>query len=385
MKKLTHKNSFNRKLSQRMMDASFKGKVFITVGTRQVGKTTLARQLLDVHLAGKKIIEFNCDNPSDRERLENKDISYLKKLVGQSDVIFIDEAQKVKTIGQTLKLMADYFGQEKQIIATGSSGFNLLNHTQEPLTGRKRVFRLHPLSLEEVYEEYGLIAMEDDLETNMIYGMYPEVVTSKNFDDKKTVLRELISSYLYIDILEFQQLKSPDKLDYLLRALALQVGSEVSYNELAQLIGIDKNTVERYIDLLEKNFVIFRLHPYFTNKRKEISKSKKIYFYDTGLRNAIINNFNPLSYRQDVGAIWENFMIAERIKYMGIHNIEGKTYFWRDYQSGEIDWIEETSSQLQGYEFKWRKNKVKAPKAWMRKEKATFQVINKDNFFDWVF
>lgn len=190
---------------------------------------------------------------------------------------------------------------------------------------------------------------------------------------------------MYKDIYEFQQLKSPDVLFNLLKALSLQVGSEVSYHELGNMLGIDKNTVERYVDLLEKNFVIFRLPPFFTNKRKEISKSKKIYFYDTGIRNALINNFNPLDSRQDIGAIWENFVIAERIKFRNIHHIYRKAYFWRGYQSGEIDLVEELPDKTLGFEIKWKKEKVKPPAEWIKKENVSFELINKNNFFESVY
>lgn len=376
---------FKRKIIEQFYKNSFKGKVFILAGTRQVGKTTAIEQLLNTYFKNKKIQNFNCDNPLDRENLSNRDLQYLQRLMGDSDIIFIDEAQKVENIGQTLKLLIDYYKSKKQIIVTGSSSFNLLSNVQEPLTGRKRVYQMHPLSLQEIFGDNDLLNLQKELETLLIYGMYPEVVSVKSFDEKREILTELVSSYLYKDIYEFQQLKSPDVLYNLLKALALQVGSEVSYHELGNMLGIDKNTVERYVDLLEKNFVIFRLPPFFTNKRKEISKSKKIFFYDIGIRNALINNYNTLDTRQDLGAIWENFIIAERIKFRNIHKINRKAYFWRDYQSGEIDLVEELPDKLLGFEIKWKKQKVKAPAAWKKKENTTFELINKDNFFEWVY
>jgi uncharacterized protein len=376
---------FSRKIHIKFTQNSFKGKVFIITGTRQVGKTTAIEQYLSSLSKKYKVVSFNCDNPSDRENLTGKDLQFLIRLVGDADIIFIDEAQKVTSIGQTLKLLVDHFKDKKQIIATGSSSFNLLNNTQEPLTGRKRVYYLFPLSLEEIYGKSGLINIKRDLDTLLVYGMYPEVVTASSFDEKQKILIELVSSYLYKDIYEFQQLKSPDVLHKLLKALALQVGSEVSYNELGNLLGIDKNTVERYVDLLEKNFVIFRLSPYFTNKRKEISKSKKIYFFDVGVRNALINNFNTLDSRADIGQLWENFIIAERYKFRNNNDIRLQQYFWRDYQSGEIDLVEETPDTTIGFEIKWRKTKAKAPAAWSKKENTQFEVIHQDNFFEWVY
>lgn len=376
---------FNRKIVGQFYKNSFKGKVFILVGTRQVGKTTAVEQLLNRYFKNKQILKFNCDNPLDRDNLTNKDLQYLQRLVGDADIIFIDEAQKVKSIGETLKLLVDYYKKEKQIIVTGSSSFNLLSDVQEPLTGRKRVYQMHPLSLQEIFGDNNLLNLQKELETLLIYGMYPEVVSENSFEEKREVLTELVSSYLYKDIYEFQQLKSPDVLFNMLKALSLQVGSEVSYHELGNMLGIDKNTVERYVDLLEKNFVVFRLPPFFTNKRKEISKSKKIYFYDTGIRNALINNFNPLDSRQDIGAIWENFVIAERIKFRNIHNITRKAYFWRDYQSGEIDLVEELPDKIVGFEIKWKKEKVKPPAAWIKKENVSFELINKNSFFEWVY
>ena len=376
---------FQRKIVDRLYANSFKGKVFILAGTRQVGKTTAVEQLLERYHPQKNIQKFNCDNPLDRENLANKDLQYLQRLVGAADIIFIDEAQKVKNIGQTLKLLIDYYKDTKQIIATGSSSFNLLSDVQEPLTGRKRVYQMHPLSLQEIFGDNNLMLLQKNIETILVYGMYPEVASQDSFDEKKEILQELVSSYLYKDIYEFQQLKSPDLLHNLLKALALQVGSEVSYHELGNMLGVDKNTVERYVDLLEKNFVIFRLPPFFTNKRKEISKSKKIFFYDNGVRNALINNFNSLDSRIDMGALWENFVIAERIKFRNLHKIEKRAYFWRDYQSGEIDLVEETPTEITGFEIKWKKQKVKAPAAWSKKENTTFHVINKDNFFEWVY
>jgi len=342
-----------RRILQQIIDKKFfKGKIIIIVGARQTGKTTLCLEILK-RFSQKEVCSFNCDNPTDREQLANKDLEFLKQLIGRAKLIFIDEAQKVENIGETLKLLVDFYKKEKQIIVTGSSSLNLLDNTQEPLTGRKYVYQLFPLSLEEIYPDANYLKIIKELESLMIFGSYPEVVSQTSFEEKKELLRELSSSYIYKDILGFQDIKGPDVLVRLLKALALQIGSQVSYNELASIVGIDKKTVERYIQLLEKNFVIFRLKPFTKNRRREISKLKKIYFYDNGIRNALINNFNFLDSRKDVGALWENFMIVERMKFRFYHNIDADQYFWRTYDGNEIDLIEEESGKLRGYEFKW--------------------------------
>lgn len=358
---------YARLLSSQLEKKWFSGKVIIVTGARQVGKTTLINAFIEEKGLSDKRLFFNCDNPSDRSFLSQKDIENLIGLIGDAKIIFIDEGQKVSSIGQTLKLLVDYYGKEKQIIVSGSSSINLLSQTQEALTGRKWVFHLYPLSLEEVYPDKNMLLLSKELEEKMIFGMYPEVITLKDRDDKIDLLEELCSSYLYKDIFEFQQIKNPDILYQLLKALALQIGSEVSNQELAQLLGIDKNTVERYIDLLEKNFVIFRLRPFFKNKRKEISKKKKIFFYDTGIRNTIISDYRPLDSRTDKGSLWENFIIAERMKFRHYHRIRCQAHFWRTLQRQEVDLIEECEGGIHAYEIKWNPKKaVKIPVGWKK-------------------
>ena len=359
----------------------FKGKIIIIVGARQIGKTTLSLELTK-EFSKKDVRLFNCDNPSDREQLANKDLEFLKQLIGKTKLIFVDEAQKVENIGETLKLLVDFYKKKKQIIVTGSSSLNLLDNTQEPLTGRKYVYQLFPLSLQEIYPDKNYLKIIKELESLIIFGSYPEVVSQPSFEEKKELLQELSSSYIYKDILGFQDIKSPDVLVKLLKALALQIGSEVSYNELSNTINIDKKTIERYVQLLEKNFVVFRLKPFTKNKRREISKLRKIYFYDVGIRNAVINNFNFLDSRKDVGSLWENFMIAERMKFRFYNKIDAEQYFWRTYDGNEIDLIEEKSSELNGYEFKWNPQKV------LRKQNFDWldssQVITKKNLDPFV-
>lgn len=366
---------YKRLLKDQVEQKFFLGKVIIVTGARQVGKTTLSGEILESY-PKEQIRFFNCDNPTDRELLGNKDLEFLKQLIGNARIVVIDEGQKVENIGQTLKLVVDCYKEEKQILVTGSSSINLLSNTQEALTGRKYVFTLYPLSLEEIYPDKNQLTIFKELESLLIFGAYPDIIKQKSFDEKIGLLQELRASYLYKDILEFQQIKDSDTLTKLLKALALQIGSEVSYNELSNLVGIDKKTVENYIDLLEKSYVVFRLSPYTKNKRREISKLRKIYFYDLGIRNAIINNFNFLANRNDAGALWENFMIIERLKYRTYHNVHANQYFWRTYDGSEVDLVEEREGKLFGYEFKWgTQRKTRVPKKWLEYLESSFERI----------
>lgn len=369
---------YPRLLQRTIQHNWFKGKAIILAGARQTGKTTLAKQLVqDLGLTSQTRF-FNCDNPTDRELLNNQDIEFLTQLIGKAKVIVIDEGQKVSTIGQTTKLLVDYYATKVQIVVTGSSSFHLLRGTEEALTGRKFVYPLFPLSLEEITQSTDALTITKQLDQWLIYGLYPDVVQQTSFADKKEVLRNLTSSYLYKDIFEFYQIKHPDVLVQLLKALALQIGAEVSTTELASLIGIDKKTVERYLNLLEQCFIIFRLLPYHLNKRREITKLKKVFFYDIGIRNAIINNFNFFSDRNDVGALWENFLIVERLKYQAYHGIASSNYFWRTYDGSEVDWVEERDGKVWGYEFKWNANKsVQIPLAWKNNPAVSYQVVSK--------
>ncbi len=281
--------------------------------------------------------------------------------------------------------MVDHFKKTKQVIITGSSSFNLLDKTQESLAGRKIVYHLYPLSLEEIYPQKDVLQLQKELENYLIFGNYPEIVSQETFTEKIELLRELTSSYLYQDILEFQQLKNSAVLLNLLKALAFQIGQEVSYAELANLLGVDKNTVERYVDLLEKNYILFRLPPYARNKRREISKLRKIYFCDLGIRNALINNFNFLAQRDDVGALWENFIICERLKFQAYHRIYADNYFWRTYDGAEVDFIEEREGKLFGFEFTWSGNKRKRnPQKWQQYPNSSWQVVTKNDLDDFV-
>lgn len=367
-------NYIKREIEAGFLADLFQGKVIILTGPRQVGKTTFIKEMLKDKSG---VVSFNGDNPTDRANLENKDLSSLIQLAGKSNIIFIDEAQKIFKIGDTLKLLVDHFGKSMQIIATGSSSLNLLSNTEEPLTGRKFVYEMFGFSVREINPELSDLELEKQIPQLLIYGSYPGVYL-EDVSKKERLLLEISESYLYKDILELEQVKNPATLSKLLTALGLQIGSDVSLAGLADITGLDVKTVERYIDLLEKNYVIFRLPPYYTNQRKTLSKQNKIYFYDLGIRNALINNFNALEMRNDIGELWENFLILERLKYRNFKNIHANQYFWRTYDGAEIDLVEQIADNLNGYEFKWKKERT-SPQGWLDYPNASFKLINKNN------
>jgi len=358
----------------------FRGKVLILIGSRQVGKTTLISEI-SKNFTQEDVLFVNCDESDVRAILENSSSTLLKAFIGSKKLFIIDEAQRVKGIGLTLKLIADTL-KDVQVIATGSSAFDLRNELEEPLTGRKIVIELFPISTQEMVNHTSYLEEKRMLEQRMIYGMYPEIIN--NPTDAKKLLKELSDSYLFKDILSYKDIRQPDALRKLLTALSLQVGSEVSYNEIGNLISLDKETVERYIDLLEKSFVVFRLTSLSRNGRNELKKSRKIYFYDNGVRNAVINNFNPLSLRADVGDLWENFMISERRKTLHYNQIFANTYFWRTHTQQEIDYIEEREGKLFTYEFKWSEKKnAKLPKLFAELyPENEFALINSKNYLE---
>ncbi len=367
-----------RKIGQLIKNDFNKGKAIVLMGARQVGKTTLFAHLMD----GNEALVLNCDNYDDRADLENKTTTELRNLVGNHKLVVIDEAQRVKNIGLTLKMLVD-LKMPVQILATGSSSLTLANEINEPATGRLIEYHLYPLSLDELATHTSQREENRLLEQRMIYGLYPEVVT--NPDDARRILTNLANNYLYRDLLEYRGVKKPEVLQKLVRALALQVGSEVSYNEMANLIGVDKATVESYIDLLEKCYVVFRLPAYSRNLRTEIKRGRKIYFYDNGIRNALIGNFSPLEMRNDVGLLWENLMISERMKYNAYNQRYAQMYFWRTMQQQEVDLVEEQDGRLAAFEFKWRKPNARLPKAFVDTYPDTpFQVVTPDNYREFV-
>jgi hypothetical protein len=354
------------------------GKAIVLIGPRQVGKSTLIKDILEQ----KDFLFFDGDDFSVQQQLSEPNTSYLKRLIGDKKIVFIDEAQRIKNIGITSKIIIDQF-KDVQLILSGSSAFELNNEINEPLTGRKWEYNMYPISFQELEKTIGFSEISKQLEDRIIYGMYPDVL---NYTGKeKEVLENLINSYLYKDILMLSGIKKADSLQKLTQALSLQIGNEVSYNELSQLIGVNKETISSYIDLLEKVYVLFRVNPFSRNIRNEIKTNRKIYFYDTGLRNALISNFNSLALRQDKGALWENFLISERIKYLKYNKIYAKTYFWRTAQQQEIDWIEEIDGKITAYEFKWKsKKKVKFPQKFIAAYHPEVKVIDIDNYYEFI-
>lgn len=371
----------HRLLEEVVSQKLFKGKAIIITGPRQSGKTTLLRKLqrnTDIPIKW-----FNGDEADIRVLLSNTTSTQLKSLIGNHKLVVIDEAQRIENIGLTIKLLTDNY-PEIQVIASGSSSFELANKINEPLTGRKWEYHLFPFSFAELVNHFGNPEELRMLENRMIFGMYPEVVTSE--DDKRNLLNQLSDSYLYKDILTWGNIKKPDRLENLVRSLAFQIGSEVSYHELGNTTGLDNETVEKYISFLEKAFIIFRLGTLSRNLRNELKKSRKIYFYDLGIRNSIINNFNSLEFRNDVGALWENFLIAERIKHTHYNNFYSNRYFWRTHQQQEIDYIEERDGRLYAYEFKWtRRAKRKIPAAFTRAyPDSVTEFIDNENFMSFL-
>ena len=346
------------KIEQRL----FKGKAILIFGPRQSGKSTLVESVL----AGKDHLYLNGDDADVREILTNTTATKLRLQVGNIKILFIDEAQRIPNIGLTLKLFTDQL-KDVQVIATGSSAFELSSQVNEPLTGRKYEFMLYPLSFAEMVQQNGLIHEKRLLEHRLTYGGYPEIVMKTG--EEEELLKLLAGSYLYKDLLMLEQIKKPLLLEKLLKALALQVGSEISYHEIGQTIGSDSKTVDKYIDLLEKAYVVFRLPALNRNVRNEIKKGKKVYFYDNGIRNAIINNFKPIQSRTDVDALWENYVISERMKFLHYKGASVNSYFWRTTQQQEIDLVEEQADELFAYEFKWNK-----------KEKVRFSQTFTDNY-----
>lgn len=373
---------YKRDLQSVIQERCFQGKAIILLGARQVGKTTLLKKIIqEQHV---EALYLNCDEPQTVAALTNCNLKELQMIVGANKFVVIDEAQKVDNIGLTLKLIVDNM-PDVQVIATGSSAFELRNCLNEPLTGRKYEYQMFPISSKEIYQSSGYLDLKGLLETRLIYGSYPDILNHAN--DARELLRMLTDSYLYKDILATDNLRKPDVLDKLLRALAFQVGSEVSYNELAQTVGTDSKTVERYIELLEKCYIIFRLHGLSRNLRNELKKAKKIYFYDNGVRNAVIQQFAPLELRNDAGALWENFFISERVKRNHYQQDYCNTFFWRTKSQLEIDYIEEQNGQMTVFEMKWNPKKANTsiPEAFLKAyDVKETVIITPDNYLDYL-
>jgi predicted AAA+ superfamily ATPase len=374
-------NKIPRFVESSIEESLFKGKLVIIYGARQVGKTTLAKKILEKY--GSKGKYFNCELLPVQEALAIKDAGKLKAFLGDSKLVVLDEAQNIPDVGKILKIMVDTY-PKLQIIATGSSSFDLAQKISEPMTGRTFTYLLYPVSVRELWKQKDLFFVESKLENLLRFGGYPEIIDLEEVSAKQR-LSEITSDYLYKDILIFEGIKKSSLIKNLLRLLALQLGQEVSYNELAMKLGINRLTVQKYIDILEQCFVVFRLEAFSRNLRKEISKSIKIYFYDLGIRNSIIENYNRLDVRTDVGALWENFCIVERMKNNAADSNFVNAYFWRTYDQKEVDYVEEAGGKITGYEFKWNgQKKYKAPKDFTREYEAEVKKIDKDNYWEFL-
>lgn len=369
-----------RQLENNIKDKLFKGKAILLIGARQVGKTTLLKKVFE---NAEDVLWLNGDDLEVRLYFNNITVEKYRSLIGKAKIVIIDEAQRIENIGLKAKLITDNFSGI-QLVLTGSSSFELANKINEPLTGRKWEYQLYPMSFKEMADANGLFQEIKKLPIRLVYGSYPDVIN--NPGNERDILKQLTNSYLYKDIFEWERIKKPDMLVKLMQALAFQVGSEVSLNELSGLIGIDKGTVEKYITLLEQTQVIFRLPSLSRNLRNELKMSKKIYFYDNGIRNALINNFSDIELRNDIGILWENWMISELKKKNHYQSNNCNSYFWRTTQQQEIDYIEESDGKMTAYEFKWNPSKnAKVSKTFLQSYSvAEVKTINRENYFEFL-
>ncbi|WPR74002.1 ATP-binding protein [Algoriphagus sp. NG3] len=369
---------FNRIHFHNLSDQLENKKVILLIGPRQVGKTTLIYDLLE----GRNYLFLDGDDPTTRRLLDTPNTMQIKSIVGDYKYVFIDEAQRIQNIRITAKIIHDQM-PEVHLILSGSSSFELSGLTQEPLTGRKITFHLYPISWKEFEQTIGYVAAEQDLPNRLVYGFYPEIVT--NISDQETLLHELTESYLYKDVLALGIIKKQDVIFRLLQLLAFQMGSEVSYNELSRSLQVDVKTVISYIELLEQTYVIYRLGTFSRNLRKEIKMNKKIYFYDNGVRNALIKNLQPLPLRNDIGALWENFLMAERLKYLEYSGMRVNSYFWRTKNKQELDYLEEKNGELKAFEFKWNPDaKFSIPSAFAETYSSEHKLIHRENFREFI-
>ena len=371
-----------RELSELILKKLQPNKVVILYGAGRVGKTMLVKEILAN--VNEPILRLNGDDINVHDKLSIRSIENYKQILGTYKLLYIDEAQKIPEIGLKLKLMIDEI-EGLRIIISGSSSFDIHKNDGEPLTGRKYTFTLYTLSENEYTQIENNINKMDKVRERLIFGNYPELLHLPDRQDKVDYLNEMISSYLLKDILVYEHIKNSQKIFNLLRLIAFQIGGEVSLQELGIQLGISKNTVEKYLDLLSKVFILHKVEGFSRNLRKEITKNSRWYFLDNGIRNAVIANFNPLQARNDIGALWENYMISERLKYQEYRRISSNNYFWRTYEQQEIDWVEERDGSLFGYEFKWKEEKVKIPTQWKSAyPDASFELININNFTEWL-
>lgn len=360
----------------------FKGKAIILEGPRRIGKSTLFGKILSSKYKKKKIVKFNCDNPIERELLENKNLAQLEGVIGRAEIVLFDEGQKVESIRNTLNVLVDHFKDKKQFILLKSSSFIDTNNEDDKVNWTQS---LYPLSLTELYPSKQSKRIESDIEDHLLFGMYPKIKSVKSREDKIELLQELYSNYLFKDIFEYQTMRKPALLTSLLKALALQIGKEVSYNDLAQNLDVDKNTIERYVDLLEKNFIIIKLKPFCKNPKKEISKLRKIYFVDLGIRNMVINDFRSFQDRTDLEQVWENFIFIERLKANSYTSKNPVYWFWREYQSRPVNLVEELDDTLSGFEFKWKSKRSKSPSGWSAYENSSFETITLSEIKEFIY
>ena len=371
----------DRQLMTTLQKRLFKGKAIMLIGARQTGKTTLLKALIN---NSDGTLWFNADEMETRQIFDNNiTTTKLRSLIGNNKIVVMDEAQRIENVGLKMKLITDNF-QGVQLLITGSSSFELSNKINEPLTGRKWEYMLFPLSYHELSRHFGDFEAQKQLPIRLVFGNYPDVVC--NPGEERAILNELTNSYLYKDILEWEHIKHPDKLVRLMQALAYQIGSEISYNELSQLIQLDRTTVEKYINLLEQTQVIFRLGSFSRNLRNELKSSRKIYFYDNGIRNALISNFTDVDMRPDIGQLWENYMISELRKKRHYAEAYCNSWFWRTTQQQEIDYLEEADGQITAYEFKWNPTKKARLSTSFQKAypNTIFNVVNRDNYMEYL-
>ncbi len=373
----------DRIIENQLLASLVPNKVIVLLGPRRVGKTVLIEQIIE--RISEPYLLLSGEDFTALELLERRSIQNYVNLLQGKKLLVIDEARKIPDIGNILKLMIDHI-KELKIIVTGSSAFDINNYMGEPLTGSKITYNLFALSEQELDQVENVLEKKDNLHKRLVYGNYPELLQFKEDDRKEEYLREMMNAYLLKDILAFENIKNADKIFDLLRMIAFQIGSEVSLQELGKQLEMSKNTVEKYLDLLSKVYVIHKVNGFSKNLRKEVTKNSRWYFYDNGLRNTIIANLNPISLRNDIGMLWENYVISERIKYQRYNKMLVNNYFWRTYDQQEIDWVEERGGKLYGYEMKWNaKKQVKAPGAWSKNyENAEFEIINPDNYLEWV-
>jgi len=370
--------NYKRTIYQSLLENIGKKPILVLYGARQVGKTTLIKTILSNFT---KTLYLQGDDPKDALLLQDKSSEELAEVVSGYELVVIDEAQRIKDIGTILKLIADNVPEAK-VIASGSSSFDLANKLSEPLTGRNRKFYLYPLSIPELIETHGKLSVSKDLESYLTFGLYPKIVSAESREEKALLVKELANDYLFKDLFMFGDIRNSFAFEKLIKLLALRIGSEISYTELAKEAGISRDTVLNYVNLLEQAFIIFRLTPLYTNKTKEINKSHKIYFYDIGIRNALLNNTDPMELRLDKGAIFENFFIAEKVKAREYTGRNGEIHFWKNRSVGEVDFVEVISKKIKAYECKW-KDTASAPKSWIETyPHSSFECITTENIID---